>query len=62
MKAHELFGVVVRVIGLVLILSSIPAALVNAFVGAGYAVVGVLLVAQANSIVRLCYWKELRES
>ena len=58
MKAHELFGVAVRVIGLVLALSSIPTALVNPFVGAGCIVMGLLLLVQANLIVRLCYGGE----
>ena len=62
MKAHELFGVAVRIIGLVLVLSGIPTALVNPYVGAGYAVVGLILLAQANSIVRLCYGQEAERS
>jgi hypothetical protein len=58
-KAHELFGVAVRVIGLVLVLSSIPTALVNPYVGAGYAAIGLIQLAQANSIVRLSYGQEV---
>ena len=60
-KAHELFGVAVRVIGLVLVLSSIPTAFLNPFVGAGYAVMGLLLLALANPIVRLCYGNEAQQ-
>ena len=48
-------------IGLVLVLGSIPTALVNPFVGAGYAGMGLLLLTLANPIVRLCYPKEARQ-
>jgi hypothetical protein len=54
-KAHELFGVIVRAIGLVLILSGIQAAIINPIFGAGYGVVGLLFILRANWIVRLCY-------
>jgi hypothetical protein len=66
MKAHELFGVGVRWIGLICVLSGLPAISsfnYTAILGvAGQIVVGLILITRADLIVRLCYPKEFRES
>jgi hypothetical protein len=55
MTPQELFGVVVRTIGLVLLLAGILAFLVNPVAGFGYALVGAAVIAGANFIVGICY-------
>jgi hypothetical protein len=55
MTTQELFGVVVRTIGLVLFLAGVLAFLVNPIAGAGYALMGLAVIAGANWIVGMCY-------
>ena len=58
MTAPHLLGVFVRGFGLALLFSSIGTAMANAIVGVFCAVAGVVIIATANSIVRLCYWQD----
>jgi len=58
MTAPDLLGVFVRLFGLALLFSSIGTALENVFVGGFCAVAGFVIIATANSIVRLSYWQD----
>lgn len=56
MTAPDLLGVFVRAFGLTVLFFGVPVALENQFAGGLYALAGVLVIATANAIVRLCYW------
>lgn len=57
MSAPELFGVVVRTISFTMLLSCVPMAAMNPYVGALYAIAGAALLATSDRIVRLFYWQ-----
>ena len=55
MDPRDLFGVIVRSIGLLNVLNAIPMAFANPYVGAGYAVVGLVLLFGGGGLASLFY-------
>lgn len=61
MKADEVFGVGVRLIGLIFVLSGLPNLLQLDYYTAAQVIAGLILVTRADSITRGCYPRHSRQ-
>ncbi len=61
MTAKDLFGVGVRLIGLVAVMMALPELLHLNYLGAGPGVAGLILITRAELIAHLCYPQHSRE-
>jgi hypothetical protein len=61
MTAKELFGVGVRLVGLVAAFNYLPALVQLNYVAAAPGIVGLIMLTRADFIARLCYPEDSRE-